>query len=98
MSRKLHLWRLLEEIDATLDACASTPDEIRELDFEELVELVQFQDELEGTARCLKNLLHVVAARKVFESRVGVINSLDHPVLEKLRKKAQGFRALASSA
>jgi hypothetical protein len=94
--RKLPLWHLLDEIDAALEAFAGTPDEIRELGLEELTELVRFQDEMEGTARRLKNQLHAAAAGEVFEPRAGKrINSLDHPVLVKLRKKLQSFRDLA---
>lgn len=92
------LWDHLEQIDASLDAFASTPDEIRELGLEELTELAQFQDELEGTAQCLKRRLHAAANGDSAynpKPRDLRITSLDHPVLVKLRKKLEGFRALA---
>jgi hypothetical protein len=92
------LWWALDEIDGALAALTNTPDEIREIGLEELVELVHFQDELESTARLLKNRLHAAAAGEVFkESRTGRrIASFNHPVLVALRKKAKSFRELAS--
>jgi hypothetical protein len=90
------MWHQLDEIDAGLDAFASTPEEIRELGLEELTELVQFQDELERTARRLKNTLNAAAAGEVTaDTPLRTISSLDHPVLVKLRKRMRDFRELA---
>lgn len=93
------LWDHWEQIEASLEGFASTPDEIRELGIEELIELVRFQDEMELTAKGLKRLLHAAAnGDSAYDPKPQSdrrITSLDHPVLVKLRKKAEGFRALA---
>lgn len=60
--KTLPIWRAWEEIEATLDACTSTADEIRWLSLEEITELIQLQDEMEKSALLLKDRLRAAAA------------------------------------
>lgn len=95
-----NVWKPLDEIEANLDAWASCPREIRALTHPEIVSLMLFADRLECYSNRLKRLL-LRAEEEPHEDENsitigGKIESVDDPILVKLRKEADERRDRAA--
>jgi hypothetical protein len=87
MSTLKCLYEPLADIEAALDAFASSPDEVRELSLREIAALIEFEQKMRGICDWLRRMIEKTERQEMAELVVGRIDSEDHPVLQKILRR-----------
>jgi hypothetical protein len=91
------LWKLYSDIEAEIDAYASTPEEIGSLEPAQIVSLIEVADHLSSLASFIKRKIGESEAGTEGTERVaGFISGPDHPMFKRLEAQRKKNNARAA--